>query len=85
MDIPWAAIEAAIREVAAASAPHLVSFGLAVRYRGEGVPDGAVNTTVHFVYNSRERSLTQEEVNAEQQALATDLERRFGFRKEQGA
>jgi phenylalanyl-tRNA synthetase beta subunit len=62
------------------SAPDLVSFGLTVRYRGEGVPAGAVNTTIHFFYNSRERSLTQEEVNAQQQALTADLERRFGFR-----
>jgi phenylalanyl-tRNA synthetase beta chain len=79
LDVPWAAIEAAIRETAGVSAPDLVSFGLTVRYRGEGVPAGAVNTTIHFFYNSRERSLTQEEVNAQQQTLTADLERRFGF------
>ncbi len=80
LDVPWTEIEAAIRTVAAEAAPDLVSFGLTVRYRGEGVPAGAVNTTIHFFYNSRERSLTQEEVNAQQQALTGDLERRFGFR-----
>jgi phenylalanyl-tRNA synthetase beta chain len=81
LDVPWAAIEAAVEEAAAALAPDLVSFGLTVRYRGEGVPAGAVNTTIHFDYNSRERSLTQEEVNAQQLALAADLERRFGFKE----
>jgi phenylalanyl-tRNA synthetase beta chain len=80
LEIPWTEIEAAIRSVSSASAPDLVSFGLTVRYRGEGVPEGAVNTTIHFFYNSRERSLTQEEVNNQQQALTGDLERRFGFR-----
>jgi phenylalanyl-tRNA synthetase beta chain len=83
LNVPWTEIEAAIRAVSAGAmgaAPDLVSFGLTVRYRGEGVPAGAVNTTIHFFYNSRERSLTQEEVNAQQQALTGDLERRFGFR-----
>jgi len=81
LDVPWTEIEAAIRAAAGSgAAPDLVSFGLTVRYRGEGVPAGAVNTTIHFFYNSRERSLTQEEVNGQQQALTADLERRFGFR-----
>ena len=31
-----------------------------------GVPEGAVNTTIHFLYNAADRSLTQEEVNARQ-------------------
>ncbi|HZF08544.1 MAG TPA: phenylalanine--tRNA ligase subunit beta [Thermoanaerobaculia bacterium] len=80
LDVPWAEIEAAIRDLAASVAPDLVSFELTVRYRGEGVPAGAVNTTIHFFYNSRQRSLTQDEVNGEQLALAAELERRFGFR-----
>jgi len=79
LDVPWAEVEAAIRAAAGEVAPDLVSFELTVRYRGEGVPPGAVNTTIHFFYNSRQRSLTQDEVNAEQQALAAELERRFGF------
>ena len=33
------------------------------------MPEGAVNTTIHFLYNSPERSLTQEEVNERQLAL----------------
>ena len=44
------------------------------------MPEGAVNTTISFFYNSRERSLTQEEVNERQRALAAELERRFGWK-----
>jgi phenylalanyl-tRNA synthetase beta subunit len=44
------------------------------------VPEGAVNTTIHFLYNSPERSLTQEEVNERQLALAAELQRRFGWK-----
>lgn len=75
--VPWAEIDAAI---AGAPPPDLVSRELTVRYRGPGVPEGAVNTTIHFLYNSRERSLTQDEVNERQQALAAELQRRFGMK-----
>lgn len=75
-DVPWAEIEEAIR----ATAPvELLEFDLHDRYEGEGVPEGAVNTTIHFVYSSEERSLTQEEVNAWQSGLASALEERFRF------
>ena len=77
LDIPWGQIEAAISELRPAD---LVSWDMTVRYRGEGVPEGAVNTTVHFLYNSPERSLTQEEVNERQLALTTELQRRFGWK-----
>lgn len=77
LDTPWAEIEAAIAELRPAD---LVSWEMTVRYRGEGVPEGAVNTTVHFLYNSPERSLTQEEVNERQLALAAELQRRFGWK-----
>jgi|HubBroStandDraft_3_1064219.scaffolds.fasta_scaffold21068_2 phenylalanyl-tRNA synthetase beta chain len=76
-EVPWAEIEAAI---AAAPPPDLVSFRLKDRYAGPGVPEGAVNTTITFLYNARDRSLTQEEVNARQLALAAELDRRFGWR-----
>ena len=74
--VPWAEIAAAVE---AARPPHLVEFGLRDRYTGEGVPAGAVNTTLGFLYGSRERSLTQEEVNAAQEALAARLRERFGL------
>lgn len=77
LETPWGEIDQAI----AGRAPEdLVSWKLKVRYRGPGVPEGAVNTTISFHYNARERSLTQEEVNARQLALAAELERRFGWK-----
>ncbi|HEX3551901.1 MAG TPA: phenylalanine--tRNA ligase subunit beta [Thermoanaerobaculia bacterium] len=77
LDTPWAEIERTIRELAP---PDLVGWQLKDRYRGPGVPEGAVNTTLSFHYNARERSLTQEEVNARQGALNQELERRFGWK-----
>ena len=77
LDTPWAEIEAALHEL---RPEDLVSSQLKVRYRGPGVPEGAVNTTISFLYNARDRSLTQEEVNARQLALSQELERRFGWK-----
>ncbi len=79
VDVPWAAIAAAVEE---ARPPELVSFELENRYQGQGVPAGAVNTTIHFVYQLADRSLSQEEVNARQGALAELLQERFGWRGE---
>ncbi len=75
--VPWAEIDRAIAELAP---PDLVSWELKERYRGAGVPAGAVNTTLSFNYNARERSLTQGEVNARQGALVQELESRFGWK-----
>jgi phenylalanyl-tRNA synthetase beta chain len=77
LDTPWAEIDRTIAELAP---PDLVSWGLKVRYRGPGVPEGAVNTTLSFDYNAQDRSLTQEEVNARQRGLNQELERRFGWK-----
>jgi phenylalanyl-tRNA synthetase beta chain len=77
METPWAEIERVIRTQAPED---LVSWKLKDRYRGPGVPEGAVNTTISFHYNAGERSLTQEEVNARQLALNQELERRFGWK-----
>jgi phenylalanyl-tRNA synthetase beta chain len=76
IEVPWAAIARAISDAAPAE---LQEFGLKDRYLGEGVPAGAVNTTVSFRYNAPDRSLQQEEVNARQAEIATLLERRFGW------
>jgi phenylalanyl-tRNA synthetase beta chain len=77
VEVPWAEIE----EVVRTHAPEdLVSWKLKDRYRGPGVPEGAVKTTISFHYNAGERSLTQEEVNARQLALHQELERRFGWK-----
>ncbi len=77
LDVPWAEIE---RTIAESAPPDLVSWALTNRYRGEGVPAGAVNTTIHFLYNAGDRSLTQDEVNERQAGLAAELARRFGWR-----
>jgi phenylalanyl-tRNA synthetase beta chain len=76
--VPWRRIETAIREM---SVPDLESFALENRYTGEGVPGGAVNTTIAFHYRAEDRSLTQDEVNERQAELAARLVERFG-RKE---
>ena len=87
LSVPWADIRAAIVALAATGAMEdeaardLVDFGLKDRYRGPGVPAGAVNTTLYFLYNSRQRSLTQEEVNGRHLALAAELQRRFGWKE----
>lgn len=77
LETPWAEIDRTIAETAP---ENLVSWRLKVRYRGQGVPEGAVNTTISFHYNAGDRSLTQEEVNARQLGLNQELERRFGWR-----
>lgn len=74
-DVAWTEIRRAVEEN---RPPDLVSYGLVGRYQGEGVPDGAVNTTIGFRYASPERSLTQDEVNRHQEALRADLEKRLG-------
>jgi len=77
LEVPWEALETAVEE----NRPEdLVEFGLKDRYRGEGVPEGAVNTTLYFLYNSPRRSLTQEEINDRQDTLAAELDARFGWR-----
>jgi phenylalanyl-tRNA synthetase beta chain len=76
LEVPWAAIE---RAIAGAGVEQLSVFGLRDRYLGKGVPEGAVNTTIYFIYNADDRSLTQEEVNERQAALTRELEQRFGW------
>lgn len=77
-ELRWREIAA---RIAAIPSPERVEFGLKDRYRGEGVPEGAVNTTIYFLYNANDRSLTREEVNATHERLRDDLESRFGWRK----
>jgi len=77
LEVSWSEMTEAIEE----NRPEdLVQFGLENRYHGPGVPDGAVNTTIYFLYNSPERSLTQDEVNERQERLRAELDRRFGWR-----
>jgi phenylalanyl-tRNA synthetase beta chain len=80
-EVPWRALDDAIEELRTGE---LVGFELKDRYQGAGVPAGCVNTTIAFLYNAADRSLTQEEVNARHAALAEELRRRFGVARPQG-
>ncbi len=60
-----------------------VSFRLKARYEGQGMPEGAVATTITFDYNGGDRTLTQEEVNDRQAALSSELERHFAVAREE--
>ncbi|MGH9464072.1 MAG: hypothetical protein ACRD0X_00380, partial [Thermoanaerobaculia bacterium] len=72
--VAWRDLAAAIEERRPVD---LASFELKDRYLGRGVPPGCVNTTIAFLYNAAERSLTQDEVNLHHAALAEGLARRF--------
>lgn len=74
--VAWSEIAEVIES---ARVEELSGFGLKVRYRGEGVPEGAVNTTVWFRYNADDRSLTQDEVNEFQDRTRSKLEEEFGW------
>ena len=75
-DLPWSEIERSVNEQ---RADELSEFGLKDRYDGEGVPQGAVNTTIWFRYNAGDRSLTQDEVNSFQQSIRNRLEEEFAW------
>ncbi len=66
----YAELEGAVRRLAS---PLVERVELVVRYRGKGLPADTVRTTLRLVYRHRERSLTQEEVNVEQETLRTRL------------
>jgi phenylalanyl-tRNA synthetase beta chain len=80
LEVPWQALEDQIK---AAAVPDLVRFWLKDRYRGAGVPEGAVATTIGFLYNSESASLTQDEVNDRHQALAARLAASFGLKQQE--
>jgi len=76
LDLSWSELERTLRELAR---PPLVGFRLKERYRGAGVPAGAVATTITFDYHGGERTLTQDEVNARHGELVAELARRFAW------
>ncbi|HEX4952473.1 MAG TPA: phenylalanine--tRNA ligase subunit beta [Thermoanaerobaculia bacterium] len=75
LEVSWAQLEVAIREGAS---PLLVAFELKDRYQGPGLRPGTVNSTLSFRYVAEDRSLTQEEVNHNQEALAARLAETLG-------
>jgi len=74
-DLPYSTIYNTVVEMAG---ERVESVDLVVRYTGEGLTDGAVRTTLRLVYRNQERSLTQEEVNADQDDLRNRLRERLG-------
>jgi len=48
------------------------------RYAGKGLPSGSVRTTIRMTYRAGDRSLTQTEVNEQQEALRRGLSDRLG-------
>jgi phenylalanyl-tRNA synthetase beta chain len=66
----WRTLEAAAR---ADAPPELVALEAKGRYRGPGVPDGFVKTTLTLRFGSPLRSLSREDVNAWRDAAARRL------------
>ena len=75
-ELSYAELEAAVRELAA---EQVTDLSLAARYTGEGLAAGMIRTTLRLVYRQPDRSLTQEEVNSEQDRLREKLVRRLGI------
>ncbi|MFV2071605.1 MAG: phenylalanine--tRNA ligase subunit beta [Thermoanaerobaculales bacterium] len=75
-ELSFAELEAAVRELAA---EQVTDLSLAARYTGEGLGVGMVRTTLRLVYRQPDRSLTQEEVNSEQDRLREKLVQRLGI------
>ncbi len=73
--LDFAELVAAAREL---SGEWVEEIDLVGRYSGEGLPEGAVRTTLRLVYRHPGRSLTQDEVNAAQERLRGSLAERLG-------
>lgn len=76
--VPYAALEATIREVGGA---WLESVRLFDRYMGAPVPEGHHSLAFSLVFRDPERTLTDAEVNARVEAIFEALETRFGARR----
>ena len=74
LSLPYGELAGAIREVGPS---WLAGVAPVVRYRGEGVAEGEVKTTLRLVYRHPDRSLTQEEVNEAHFALMEALRSRL--------
>jgi phenylalanyl-tRNA synthetase beta chain len=68
--LTWKALEAAVRDGAPAELTAVEAKGV---YRGAGVPDGFVKTTLTLRFGSTSRSLSREEVNSWRDAAARRL------------
>jgi phenylalanyl-tRNA synthetase beta chain len=54
------------------------AIDLVGRFAGKGLPSGSVRTTIRMTYRAGDRSLTQAEVNEQQEALRQGLSDRLG-------
>jgi phenylalanyl-tRNA synthetase beta chain len=73
--LAWESIDEFARGLSLAN---LESLKLLDRYEGPGVAEGEVKTTLRLTFRSPERTLEQEEVNAERNRLAEALRQKFG-------
>ncbi|RLE35820.1 MAG: phenylalanine--tRNA ligase subunit beta [Acidobacteria bacterium] len=74
VDLPYAVLEAAVREL---SDQLVMSVSLVARFTGKALGPDRIRTTLRLVYRHSERSMTQEEVNAAQDALRAALVERL--------
>ncbi len=70
LEIPWRDLEAAVR---GGAPPELVAVEAKGRYRGPGVPEGCVKTTLTLRFGSPRGSLAREDVNGWRDAAARRL------------
>ncbi|HEX7528125.1 MAG TPA: hypothetical protein VF425_03375, partial [Thermoanaerobaculia bacterium] len=71
----WQTLEAAVRSDAP---PELLTVEAKGRYRGPGVPDGFVKTTLTLRFGSAQRSLARDDVNAWRDAAVRRLQAHSG-------
>jgi phenylalanyl-tRNA synthetase beta chain len=70
LSVPWRELESCVRDDAPAE---LLAAEVKGRYRGPGVPEGFVKTTLTLRFGSPSRSLAREEINAWRDAAAARL------------
>jgi phenylalanyl-tRNA synthetase beta subunit len=70
LSVPWRELETCVRDDAPAE---LLAAEVKGRYRGPGVPEGFVKTTLTLRFGSPSRSLAREEINAWRDAAAARL------------
>jgi len=74
-DLTYAELTAAVRELVS---DRVSAVEFRDRYQGGRLPTGVVRTTLRLVYRHPERSLTQDEVNDDQNRLREGLAERLG-------
>jgi len=75
VELSYAELEEAVRDLAGAQ---VESTALIARFAGKELPAGMVRTTLRLTYRADDRSLTQSEVNEQQNGLRASLAERLG-------